>query len=114
LIGRTHLKTAVSTNELLQLILKRLDTFETRLDKIETRLDAIETRLTRVEMRLEIVEERVQLLGEKVEAQSEEIRAMRSQMEVLGQDTLRVRGDQRLLNIRVTDLEAERAERQAA
>lgn len=64
----------LSNNELLRMILTRLDSIEARLDSMETRLDSMETRLDSMDARLTSVETRLTTLEEKVERRLMETR----------------------------------------
>lgn len=109
-------------NEVLRLILARLDSIDTRLNGIDARLDGLETRLTileeKVDRRLQETRPIWEQVLARVESLETEVGQLRTdmnagfrhidhQLNVLNRNIFAVQTDQQALDARVTKLESE-------
>ena len=89
----------------------RFDAMETRFDAIETRFDGVETRLDSLDVRLQVLEAKAldtKPIWERALVEILEIRKgvedINRKIDVLNQDVLQVRADQRRVEKRMDEL----------
>jgi len=89
----------------------RFDAIETRFDAMETRLDGVETRLDSLDVRLQVLEAKAldtKPIWERALVEILEIRKgvedINRKLDVLNQDVLQVRADQRRVEKRMDEL----------
>jgi len=89
----------------------RFDTIETRFDAIETRFDGVETRLDSLDVRLQVLEAKAldtKPIWERALVEILEVRKgvedINRKLDVLNQDVLQVRADQRRVEKRMDEL----------
>jgi len=89
----------------------RFDTIETRFDAMETRFDGVETRLDSLDVRLQVLEAKAldtKPIWERALVEILEIRKgvedINRKLDVLNQDVLQVRADQRRVEKRMDEL----------
>jgi len=89
----------------------RFDTIETRFDAMETRFDGVETRLDSLDVRLQVLEAKAldtKPIWERALVEILEIRKgvedINRKIDVLNQDVLQVRADQRRVEKRMDEL----------
>ena len=89
----------------------RFDAMETRFDAIETRFDGVETRLDSLDVRLQVLEAKAldtKPIWERALVEILEVRKgvedINRKLDVLNQDVLQVRADQRRVEKRMDEL----------
>ena len=100
----------MTTRELLEAIVIKLDHIDQRLDKVEQRLDKVERRLDKVEQRLDTLEQRFDSLEQRVSNLesgqiSMERRITNLDLSRKFDQALKVKEDDELIRIRLNVLE---------